>query len=434
MSYSQTAGVGRRLVKATAGAGAAKILSLAMTLALSIILARSLGPEAFGGYAWWVTLIAVISLPLGPALTQFATRQTALYQAKEEREHLRGFFIWGHWVILAFSVLAVLFTSIYLIFVPPSEHQRTFFLVMIALPLVGLIALRTGVIIGYGHVFWGQLPTLLLRPSIQLIAVVVLIVFWKINIPLALGAFVLGLIFAFVGADCMLRRVALYSHRCVKGDLHVSQWCLAWVPFILLSATYTLNSQVGILLLGLLGSNEQVAMLHIADRGAQMVGLSLGIVNLTIGPQIVRDQASLEKARLQRLMTKSAQAATMIALPVAMPLIVLGDHVIFFVFGEEYAASGRWPLALLALGQLFNVAMGSVGLFLTMSGLARETLKGQGLALCVNLLLSCILIPRFGALGAAFAAATALVVWNVVLARLLVRRMGIWPSAISVKR
>jgi O-antigen/teichoic acid export membrane protein len=88
------------------------------------------------------------------------------------------------------------------------------------------------------------------------------------------------------------------------------------------------------------------------------------------------------------------------------------------------------PLAILAAGQLVNAAFGSVGLFLSMSGHERDTLLGQFIALTVNVLVAVVLIPPFGATGAAVAASLGLVTWNLVLAAKVVSRLHLRPSAL----
>ncbi|WP_018995113.1 polysaccharide biosynthesis C-terminal domain-containing protein [Thioalkalivibrio sp. ALJ2] len=89
-----------------------------------------------------------------------------------------------------------------------------------------------------------------------------------------------------------------------------------------------------------------------------------------------------------------------------------------------------WPLAILAFGQLVNVAFGSVGMFLTMSGYERETLMGHLVALAVNAATAVALIPLLGVIGAAIAVTIGLLTWNVVLAVKFVQRLQLRPTAL----
>jgi O-antigen/teichoic acid export membrane protein len=64
-----------------------------------------------------------------------------------------------------------------------------------------------------------------------------------------------------------------------------------------------------------------------------------------------------------------------------------------------------------------------------MSGHERFTLSGQVISVLTNVVLCVFLIPRFGAVGAAFAVAVSIGVWNVVLAYFVFIKLNIRPSA-----
>ena len=100
------------------------------------------------------------------------------------------------------------------------------------------------------------------------------------------------------------------------------------------------------------------------------------------------------------------------------------------LFGDAYSEIVPVPLAILAFGHLVSVFFGSVGLLLTMSGFEKETLRGQVVALVVNVAACGLLIPRFGAVGAATGAMLGLIVWNVVLAIRVHQLLRIRPSAV----
>ena len=154
------------------------------------------------------------------------------------------------------------------------------------------------------------------------------------------------------------------------------------------------------------------------------------VVNLVIGPHITQVYRSGNKARLQALSRNSARVALLVALPVALPLIFLGGPILGMVFGQDYRDLATWPLAILVTGQLVNVMFGSVGILLTMSGYERDALLGHALALFVNFILALVFVPIYGVIGAAVAASIGLIVWNVVLALKVVKRLGVRPAAL----
>lgn len=133
---------------------------------------------------------------------------------------------------------------------------------------------------------------------------------------------------------------------------------------------------------------------------------------------------------MQKLSRYSARAAFVVALSVAVPLVLFAAPVIEAVVGSDYVDLAVGPLAILMIAQLFNVAFGSVGLFLIMSGFERDTLIGQLVGLVVNVALALALIPSLGAEGAAWASAVGVVCWNAILAFMVWKRLKFRPGVL----
>ena len=159
------------------------------------------------------------------------------------------------------------------------------------------------------------------------------------------------------------------------------------------------------------------------------------ISNPALAPAVASLHIAGDMQRLQRVVTASARAMLAISLPIALVMIVFGQPVLV-IFGPEFT-QGATALAILSTGQLVNVAMGSVGLLLMMTGHERDTAWGVGIATVVNVALNGLLIPRWGIEGAAVATATSLVVWNLLLAVWVYRKLGIHCTAlgaVSIRR
>ena len=151
---------------------------------------------------------------------------------------------------------------------------------------------------------------------------------------------------------------------------------------------------------------------------------------MIIGPQIVKYRLENNTKGLQHLSRQSARSALLFAFPIAATFFLFGEELIDFAFGTGYPKLVFWPLVILAVGQLVSVFFGSVGYLLIMSGNEKETLRGQILALFVNVLVCSLLIPQYGAVGAALGVMAGLVAWNIILAVRVYQRLGIRPTAL----
>tara|TARA_R110000772_G_scaffold266742_1_gene389608 strand:+ start:75894 stop:77219 length:1326 start_codon:yes stop_codon:yes gene_type:complete len=424
-------GLKTKLVRGALGVGGLKLLSLPLTLATSVILARGLGPEGYGQYVFVMAIVSLLALPLGPGLGQLVTREVAKYQNDEDWALFRGLMRRAHqWILLGSTVMGcgiALIASRYASWAV-DDRWSLLLIAVLMLPLLGLNALRSSTLRGLRLVFFAQLPELLVRPALHLMIAGCLLLAGILNPATALASQIAGTALAFgVGAWLLLRLKPLEAKQ-GEPTYRYGKWVRSLLPFTLLAAVSNLNGQIGILILGWLGADKDVAALQIAISASMLVALTLVIVNLVISPYIARAYRDRDKQHLQRLSRNSVRAALTVAVPIALLLIVLGGPIIDVVYGEAYRSDVMLPLQILVFGQMLNVAFGSVGLLLTMSGFERHTLVGQVVALFVNLLAAIILIPPFGAIGAALSIVLGLVTWNVFLAFGVVRKVGIKPG------
>jgi O-antigen/teichoic acid export membrane protein len=191
------------------------------------------------------------------------------------------------------------------------------------------------------------------------------------------------------------------------------------------------TSQSDILLLTWLVGSEQVGLYRIAIQGAALVEISLTIVGVVLAPRISALYVRGRHKDLQTLITNGARAALVVALPIAIVFAAMGKEMLILVFGPEYSKAYP-PLLILIGGQLFNVAAGSVGTVLNMTGHERDTTRGLMIAAVCSFILNLILIPPFGMIGAAIAAASGLVIWNLLLTWFVYRRTRLHCTAIGV--
>lgn len=192
-----------------------------------------------------------------------------------------------------------------------------------------------------------------------------------------------------------------------------------------------MNLQIGAVLLGLLGTDQAVAALRIADRGGQLVALPLTVINMIIVPRIVGLYRDGKRDSLAVLAQRTARVSVLLALPVVVILVAWGHALVQLVYGAQYAPLVYAPLIIITAAQIANAFFGPVANLLSMSGHERHTMRGQVIALIVNVVVCVALIPFFGALGAALGIALALLTWNMVLAFDVKVRLGFWPAALG---
>ncbi|MFZ0255993.1 MAG: flippase [Gammaproteobacteria bacterium] len=420
-------GLRARLIRGAFGSVGLKIANALLGVAVAILLARALGPEGYGVYAFALSLVTLLAIPAQMGLPTLMVRETVKYHYQEQWGLLRGLLRQANQVALGFSLVLGLIAAG--VAWSLSSHAdpvqiETYLWALLLVPLIALGNLRGATLRGLHRLVQGQLPEMVLRPAFLLLlgGITAMVSTLTPQGTMALHALASGLAFA-IGA-ALLWRALPSETRDAQPVYETTVWGRSVLPLSLLAGLQIINSQTGIVMLGFLATNEAVGIYRVVTQVATLVVFSLSAVNMVIAPHVAQLYAARNKQRLQRMTTWSARGILLIAVPVSGVFILFGEPILGLVFGSEYRA-GHTALAILCVGQLLNAAMGSVGILLNMSGYERDTARGVAVAAVVNMLLNMILIPVLGMNGAATATAVTLLIWNAVLCRQVWVRLGI---------
>jgi O-antigen/teichoic acid export membrane protein len=233
------------------------------------------------------------------------------------------------------------------------------------------------------------------------------------------------------GAGLLVVVIHFYFHKRLPTDVknaepsyETHKWLKSMLPFVFAGGMQMINREISVILLGIIQGPEDVGLFRVAQRGADLVPFGLIAVNMAIAPTISELFARGEKDRLQQMISKSTWAIMGFALPMGLFLILSGKWLLPVVFGQEYSPS-YIILVILCLGQLFNAAMGSVGLLLNMCGFEKHTALGVTIAALISIILNLLLIPLWGNSGSAVATCVSMIAWNILLGIWLYQKTGI---------
>lgn len=147
--------------------GAIRILAIPLGLATSILLARYLGPDAFGQYAFMMALLPLFILPVW-GLAQLLTREVAAFRFEAQWSNLRGLPRAAcAWVILV-SLVAYLLAEMVMGW-PEGGKWALLGLLVPLIPLNGLSLVAKGLIKGLGSPSLAELTLLLTKPLAVLV-------------------------------------------------------------------------------------------------------------------------------------------------------------------------------------------------------------------------------------------------------------------------
>jgi O-antigen/teichoic acid export membrane protein len=407
-----------------------------LSFVISIVLARLLGSNAYGAYAYAMAWVTFLITPALFGLDTLIVRQTAVYATQNSWPLARGILAWaGRTVFLVGSTLTVLVAlgAWFVLQDAPRQNRDTFLLALILVPIMALARLRQAVLRGFREVVSGLWPETLVHPLL-LLTFIGALHWWlggRLNPQSAMGLNIVATIVAFsIGAWVL--QAKLPAQMQVAPQSETSLWKQSAWPLFTLSLLHVTYAQVDMLLLGALKGVEVAGIYAMAKWLSGVIGLVVTAVNAVLAPSAASLYTMGNIQGLQNTVTKSARALLFLSLPLTLFLMLFGTPVLKLA-GAEFAR-GQMALVVLCIGQLVNAAMGSVGLLLMMTGHERDAAKGIGCGALANAVLSALLIPPFGLEGAAYAASLSLILWNVVLAVVVRRRLAIDSTAFFVRR
>ena len=181
----------------------------------------------------------------------------------------------------------------------------------------------------------------------------------------------------------------------------------------------------GVLIAGALVSSSEVAYLTAAQRTAMLTSFVLMVVNMVVAPRYALLWKEDKIKEIKRLAKWSTRGMVALALPIITIMLFMPDF-IMGLFGDEFVVAGNL-LAIMAIGQFINVATGSVGFLLNMSGHERDFRRVTMFAGPLTILLSYFFIVQWGVIGAAIATAVGLSLQNIGALFMVRKRLGFWP-------
>ena len=417
---------------------AGTIFSAALGYVFKVYLARVLGAEALGIYALGMTLVGFVGVFNSLGLPESAVRFASVYRATNKPEKLRALLWWGGLILLAANIIfGVIFWQTAGVVArrfyhsPSLAHYLPWF---VTLMVIGVISTFYGrILAGYKAVGRRTIITNFIGiPATMLLAVVLIQMGWGLRgylLAQVLGAvLVTGLLLVVVWKLTPSEARLLWRWPAPPGR-EVWSFSAAAVGVLLLEF---LMSQVDKIALGFYLGARSVGIYAVAAAVVAYESLVLSSVNQVFSPIIADLHARGEVAALGRLYKSLTKWVFGITLPLAITVIA-DAHPIMRMFGRDFEAG--WPILVIGtLGQLVNCGVGSVTLLLLMSGNQRRLLRVQTVMAGVITFASVALIPLWGIVGAAVAAAitnAGINVWNFLTVREL---LGLSPSSRSFTR
>jgi O-antigen/teichoic acid export membrane protein len=416
-----------QLASGASGSFSLKMTHTGLAFLTSMLLARILGAEGYGVYAYAISWVALLLIPGTMGLPLLLTREIARSRAGKEWRAFRGILRWADRVAVVASVSLAAVGGVMTWLARDkvdSQIATALFLAMALLPLLVFLRVREGTLRGIGRVVESQIPQMLVLPLLFLA-----FIGGAHLLPFAITGYIgVGIrVAATIGAlltAVYLTRLRLPTEVSTAGpDFHSRKWLPSAVTLLWGTVAVTSNYEISVVMVGSLTGAAPAGMFSVATRGAMVVTFVAMAVSAPLGPIVARLHSEGQWRDLQRVVMRSARVVLAGSVPFALGLILFG-HWFLFLFGDEFTAATT-ALGILCLGQLGSAALGPAGTLLTMTGHERYAAIGVGVAAIITASLNLLLLPSLGIEGAAIATVVGLTSWKVILATVAYSKLGV---------
>lgn len=163
---------------------------------------------------------------------------------------------------------------------------------------------------------------------------------------------------------------------------------------------------------GVFLSSDQVALLAISQKIANLMSISLVAMNLVVSPKIAAFWVSNDRRAVERITTQVICLMIILGVPLLGFLLIFAEWFLSF-FGDEFR-QGALFLRIIAVGQFINIITGPAGFLLTMTGHEKAYQKIVTISCVFTLCLLFVLTICFSTTGTAIAISIGVACQNVM--------------------
>lgn len=408
-----------------------RLSAVGLSFLLSAILARSLGLEAFGIYAFALTILSLAAIPVQLGLPALVLREVPRASERRDFVMIKTLLAWGvrRLVLIGLLMGALVFIGAFWLDAPVARA------VWNGLPLVVLLALLTlsgAFLRGLHHVALGQISEEVLRPLIFIALLVGVYLAGlsglsaesatMLHSAVALGAVMLAIFLVLRNAPKEIWRA--------KRDQPDAAWGAAILSLSLLSALQIVSQNTDILMIGFLRPSSDVGLYRVALSAMALGIFGLRLFDILFGPRMAVLIEQKEMAALGRLAQRTARLSLLASIPVAGIFWIFGAEIIGFFFGHEFSDAA--PVLSILLGaQLLVAGLGPAATLLILDRQEKLSVRIVIATIVINIILNAVLIPAYGPIGAAWGTAIALGFKSLALWVLVRVKLGIDSSVLA---
>jgi len=393
-----------------------QILGFASAFIINIVLARTLSVSEFGQYHYIVTVIVLIAHSFNSALLSKNTREVAKDSNNIPVVLSQSLYVLAIGVVIFLLVSAYIFWS--------EGYSLLLFICSLSIFTIQVLQIvNISILRGLKKNKLSELPETVLQKMFFLVLIFIL-AFYTIDVFSAILILLASYFLSFLISLFFLLRNNKFSKKKLINSLGTRLSIWGYFPFLVSGSVSIINNNIDIILLGTLGGETGVAFYKVAVQGSKILVFFLSATNIVLAPLFVEWFQDNNLRKIEEVGSKVSKYLTLIIIPILIGYYLVGEYFLEIVFGTEYLKS-YLPLIILSITQLISTAIGSVGVLLNMSNNEKINMYIVAFSATINIILNFFLIPSYGAVGAAIASMTGILLGGLLATIIIYKKYRI---------
>lgn len=411
----------------TLGQGVGRLLGFITQIAIS----RLFGAETYGFYSSGVAVVTGAQTVSRFGMENSVVRYVAHHRAKGDTPRVKGTIVQTVLITLGISLAlgaALFFTAPFVAtHLPNSSPEmatviRAFAFVLPFFVFMSMVAWATQ---GFQTVTYAAYVQQFARPALFLVLLGAFYLFGR-SVTSVIAAYGAAMLLAGLLGVYFLKRLfpPLFDRR-VPPKMETRELFKVSIPLSIATGARYLDNQSAVLILTAFAAGAPVGIFNAAARTATLSTIVRFAFSGIFSPIISSFYARGELDQLGRLYKDVSRWIFIGAFPIFLVIVVLG-HDILAVFGKDFVR-GESALWIVAVAQLFSASVGTTPRMLAMTGRQNIEMVATTSAAILGVIVSLLLVPHFGIIGAAVGMATAIVAENAGTMGAVRWKIGFWP-------
>ena len=369
-----------------------RAVSVVLLFVMNLLLAHALSVQEYGLFSFAFTVASSLALFASLGFPTALMRLVPPALDTHDYPIVKGVLIRSYQITFLCALLLALLLAAASSFI---SSQGLLYAAML-LPGLTLLALHNGAFRALHQtregLFWGQLALLLMMMLfLALVAMSHVGTVLMFFVALASTIALLGLF--------RLRYVVSQQIRSSKAEYKMRVWFYLALPMAAVAGFQFLIDRVDVVLLGFISDMQTTGVYHAASRVAALISFILVAINLIFAPRLSSAFHAGDMQHFGELIRLSIRWSSMAALPLLLMILVWPGYLLG-LFGNDFVI-GTSILQVLALAQFVNALTGATGIALVMIDRHRLVAIGLLVAVILQVSLSVLVFPHYGAPGIA---------------------------------